>query len=80
MYAASVSSNLVFTSADWMNYEPNPGADPILGLRILMGIYPAIVLAISLIGMYFYPIKGDRLIENRKKLTELHEKKKTTTT
>jgi GPH family glycoside/pentoside/hexuronide:cation symporter len=67
---------LVFTSADWMNYTPNPGADPILGLRILMGIYPAIVLAISLIGMYFYPIKGERLKENRKKLTELHEKKK----
>jgi len=68
---------LVFTSTDWMNYTPNPGADPILGLRILMGIYPAIVLAISLIGMYFYPIKGERLKENRKKLTELHEKKKT---
>ncbi|NVM37461.1 MAG: MFS transporter [Candidatus Lokiarchaeota archaeon] len=67
---------LVFTSSDWMNYEPNPGADPILGLRILMGIYPAIVLAISLVGMYFYPIKGERLKENRRKLTELHEEKK----
>ncbi len=67
---------LVFTSSDWMNYEPNPGADPILGLRILMGIYPAIVLAISLVGMYFYPIKGERLRENRKKLTELHDQKK----
>jgi len=67
--------NLVFTSTDWMNYEPNPGADPILGLRILMGIYPAIVLAISLIGMYYYPIKGERLRENRKKLTELHDEK-----
>ena len=39
---------LVFTSTDWMNFTPNPGANPILGLRILMGIYPAIVLAISL--------------------------------
>ncbi|MFW9900446.1 MAG: MFS transporter [Candidatus Thorarchaeota archaeon] len=67
---------LVFTSTDWMNYDPNPGVNVILGLRILMGIYPAIVLALSLIGMYFYPIKGERLIENRKKLTELHNKKK----
>jgi len=72
--------SLVFTASDWMNYEPNPGADPILGLRILMGIYPAIVLAISLVGMYFYPIKGERLRENRKKLTELHNIKKSSTT
>lgn len=72
--------SLVFTASDWMNYEPNPGADPILGLRILMGIYPAIVLAISLVGMYFYPIKGERLRENRKKLTELHDIKKSSTT
>jgi GPH family glycoside/pentoside/hexuronide:cation symporter len=67
---------MVFTSTDWMNYDPNPGVDVILGLRILMGIYPAIVLGLSLIGMYFYPIKGDRLKENRQKLTELHDKKK----
>ncbi len=67
---------LVFTSTDWMNYTPNPGVDVILGLRILMGIYPATVLAISLIGMYLYPIKGERLKENRRKLTELHDNKK----
>ncbi len=66
---------MVFTSTDWMNYDPNPGVDVILGLRILMGVYPAIVLGLSLIGMYFYPIKGERLKENRKKLTELHTKK-----
>ncbi|MHA2326167.1 MAG: MFS transporter, partial [Promethearchaeota archaeon] len=66
---------LVFTSTDWMNYDPNPGVDVILGLRILMGIYPAIVLGLSLIGMYFYPIKGKRLADNRAKLRDLHEKK-----
>ncbi len=67
---------LVFTSTDWMNYNPNPNVNVIIGLRILMGIYPAIVLSLSLIGMYFYPIKGERLRENRKKLTELHDQKK----
>ncbi|GAH20006.1 unnamed protein product, partial [marine sediment metagenome] len=44
---------LVFTSTDWMNYDPNPGVNVIIGLRILMGIYPAIVLVLSLIGLYF---------------------------
>jgi GPH family glycoside/pentoside/hexuronide:cation symporter len=67
---------LVFSSTDWQTYEPNPGVDTILALRILMGIYPLVVLIISFIGLYFYPIHGERLIENRKKLTELHNEKR----
>jgi Na+/melibiose symporter-like transporter len=66
---------IVFTSTDWYNYTPNPGIDVIFGLQILMGIYPAIVLVLSLVGMYFYPIKGEKLKENRKRLTELHKDK-----
>ena len=69
---------MVFTTTNWYEYDPNPAVDTIFGLQILMGIYPAIVLGISLVGMYFYPIKGQRLAENRRKLTELHEKKRTT--
>ncbi|MFX0012574.1 MAG: MFS transporter [Candidatus Hermodarchaeota archaeon] len=71
-----VMINLVFTSTNWMDYTPNPGVDVIAGLRFLMGIYPGIVLALSLIGMFLFPIKGERLKENRAKLTEMHEKKK----
>jgi GPH family glycoside/pentoside/hexuronide:cation symporter len=67
---------LVFSSTDWQTYEPNPGVDTILALRILLGIYPLIVLIISFIGLYFYPIHGEQLIENRKKLTELHQEKR----
>lgn len=66
---------IVFTTTDWYNYNPNPGVNTIFGLQLLIGIYPAIVLGLSLVGMYFYPIKGQRLAENRRKLTELHEKK-----
>lgn len=66
---------IVFSTTDWYNYEPNPGINTILGLQILMGIYPAIVLIISFIGMYYYPIKGEKLVENRRMLTELHNKK-----
>jgi len=67
---------LVFSSVDWQTYEPNPGVDTIFALRFLMGIYPLIVLIISLIGLYFYPIHGERLMENRRKLTGLHEEKR----
>ncbi len=66
---------LVFSSADWQTYEPNPGVNTILALRLLMGVYPVIVLIIAFIGMYFYPIHGERLMENRRKLTELHAEK-----
>ena len=69
---------VVFTTTNWYEYDPNPTVNTIFGLQILMGIYPAIVLGLSLIGMYFYPIKGQRLAENRRKLAELHEKKRTT--
>lgn len=66
---------IVFSTTDWQSYNPNPNVDTILGLKVLIGVYPAIVLGLSLIGMYFYPIKGGRLKENRRKLTELHEEK-----
>ncbi|TFG27202.1 MAG: MFS transporter [Promethearchaeota archaeon] len=67
---------LVFSSTDWQTYEPNPGVNTIFALRLLIGVYPAIILVVSFIGMYFYPIHGDQLIENRKKLTELHAQKR----
>jgi GPH family glycoside/pentoside/hexuronide:cation symporter len=67
---------IVFSSTDWQTYTPNPGVDTIFALRFLMGIFPLILLIISFIGLYFYPIHGERLMENRRKLTELHEKKR----
>ena len=67
---------IVFSSVDYQTYEPNPGVDTIFALRFLMGVYPLIVLIIAFIGMYFYPIHGERLMENRKKLTELHDQKR----
>jgi GPH family glycoside/pentoside/hexuronide:cation symporter len=66
---------IVFSTTNWQDYDPNPGVNTIFGLQILMGVYPAIILGLSLIGLYFYPIKGAKLEENRKKLTELHEEK-----
>ena len=67
---------IVFSSVDWQTYTPNPGVDTIFALRFLMGIFPLILLIFSFIGLYFYPIHGERLMENRKKLTALHEQKR----
>ncbi|TFG08951.1 MAG: MFS transporter [Promethearchaeota archaeon] len=70
---------LVFSSVDWQTYTPNPGINTIFALRFLMGIFPLILLVISFIGLYFYPIHGERLMENRRKLTQLHDDKRSRT-
>lgn len=67
---------LVFSGTSWSSYTPNPGVDVISGLRSLMGVYPAIVLALGLLGLYLYPIKGRRLDETKEKLAQLHEDKR----
>jgi GPH family glycoside/pentoside/hexuronide:cation symporter len=67
---------IVFSGAAWSTYTPNPGVDVILGLRFLIGIFPAIVLGVCIIALIGYPIHGKRLSELREKLDKLHEQKR----
>lgn len=75
MVATIVTVSLVFTSTGWEEYAPNPGADVILGIRLLMVVFPAIALGVSLICLYFYPFPKERVQEIKKQLAQLHEKK-----
>ncbi|MFW9996098.1 MAG: MFS transporter [Candidatus Odinarchaeota archaeon] len=68
---------IVFTGTEWSTYTPNPGIDVIWGLRFLVGVFPAIVLTIGFVALYFYPIHGKFLQEIRQKLTEVHNQKRT---
>jgi len=47
-----------------------------LGIKILLLIVPAIVTAISLIFIYYYPIHGEKLEEMKAKLEILHIEKR----
>ncbi|NMC07745.1 MAG: MFS transporter [Candidatus Lokiarchaeota archaeon] len=67
---------LLFTGAEWSVFTPNPGVEPVMALRFLIGIYPAIVLTFGLVSLWKYPIHGARLQEIRGKLDELHSKKR----
>ena len=67
---------IVFAGSDWATYTPDPNVDTLAGIRFLLSWFPFIVLILSFIGLWFYPIKGERLKENRKRLTELHIKKR----
>jgi len=67
---------LVFTTTGWGDYSPNPGTDVILGLRILVAIFPAIALGIAILVIYKYPLDGERLRKVKEDLQKLHEEKK----
>jgi Na+/melibiose symporter-like transporter len=67
----------VFQGSEWeQNYSPNPGIDVINSLKFLVGWFPAIILVISAIGLFFYPIKGKRLEQQRNELDLLHKQKR----
>jgi GPH family glycoside/pentoside/hexuronide:cation symporter len=67
---------IVFTGTGWGEYTPKPGADVILGLRFLLGVWPVVVILIAIFFLYKWPIHGERLKENEKLLKELHEEKR----
>ncbi|MHA1783772.1 MAG: MFS transporter [Candidatus Helarchaeota archaeon] len=70
-----ISILIIFNGTGWGKYVPRPGEDVILGLKILMSVFPATA---AFIGAFFFnkfPLKGKRLEEVKKKLEVLHTKK-----
>ena len=68
--------SLVFTETGWEEYSPNPGVDVIIGLRLLMVIFPAITLGVMAICLYFYPFTKSRVMEIKKELKVIHQEKR----
>ncbi|UCE13249.1 MAG: MFS transporter [Candidatus Heimdallarchaeota archaeon] len=75
MIASIITVSLVFSTTGWETYEPYPGVDVILGLRLLVFLFPAIALGITLICLYFYPYSKDYVINMKSRINELHRKK-----
>ena len=75
MVFSILTVGLVFTSVGWEEYTPTPGVNEILGLKILVTLFPAIAIGISLTCLYFYPYTKERVQEMKIQLAELHEKK-----
>ena len=68
---------LVFTYSGWGAYEPESVTpDVILGLRILMAVFPAIALLIGIFVIYKYPLDGERLRKVKEDLQKLHNEKR----
>lgn len=69
--------SLVFTNVGWAVYEPeNVTPQVILGLRILMGVFPIMALLVGFVSMYKYPLDGERLKNIKEQLDVLHAEKK----
>lgn len=51
-------------------------ASALLGIKILWLLVPAVVAAISLIFIYFYPLHAGALVEMQEKLEKLHKEKR----
>lgn len=47
-----------------------------LGIKVMWLLLPALVVAISLIFIYYYPLYGEKLTEMQEKLEKLHAEKK----
>jgi GPH family glycoside/pentoside/hexuronide:cation symporter len=69
---------LVFSGAGWLDadlYDAHLGINVVFGLRILVFVFPSIVLLIILIALHFYPFSKEKVDKMKAKLEELHNKK-----
>jgi len=67
----------VFSTVGWLTFEPSAvTANVILGLRILICVFPSIALIIAVLAIYKYPLHGERLKQVKSKLQEIHDKKR----
>jgi len=75
MVFSVLSVSLVFVSTGWETWDPNPDFDVLLGIRLLMVLFPIIAIGLTLICLYFYPFTKRKVEEIKSKVTELHQKK-----
>jgi GPH family glycoside/pentoside/hexuronide:cation symporter len=66
---------IVFTGTGWGTYTPSAGANVILGLRFLMGVFPVAALLLGMLALYYYPIKGARLKAIQESMAKIHAEK-----
>ncbi len=72
-----VSIAIIFNSVGWAIFTPKGGsAETILGLRLLMVAFPAVVLVIGLLFMLKFPINKEKYDQITRDAAKLHEEKK----
>lgn len=67
---------IIFQGTGWSSYKPNPGTNIIIGLKLIMFLFPAIALIIGILFLRLFDLHGDKLKEMRSKLEQIHSKRK----
>ncbi|MFW9941753.1 MAG: MFS transporter [Candidatus Thorarchaeota archaeon] len=76
MILSILTVGLVFTGTDWSDFTPKPGVNTIIGLKMLVFLFPTIALLITLICLLYYPFPKSKVEEIKKKLLQLHNEKR----
>jgi len=48
----------------------------LFGIRSIVGLIPGLAMMIGVVILFFFPIKGERLVQMKKKIMEMHAEKK----
>ncbi len=65
----------VFAGAGWASYTPAPGVNVIIGLKMIIFLFPAIALCVAFIFLRLYDLHGDKLKAMREELKKHPELK-----
>ncbi|MHA1489222.1 MAG: MFS transporter [Promethearchaeota archaeon] len=71
-----IIATIILTAYGFITGSTTQDATAIIGIKFILFVAPAIVHAISLIFIYFFPYHGETLEKLRVDLLELHAKKK----
>ncbi len=74
--AVAISLAIVFPTVGWATYDPASVTDlTLIGIRILMCIFPSVAIGLALILFRKFPINKEKYAEIKEKLEELHSEK-----
>jgi GPH family glycoside/pentoside/hexuronide:cation symporter len=71
-----IIATIILVSFGYVQGSETQSESALFGITLLFLIYPAIVIGISLIFIYFYPLDGEALLEMEEKLEVIHKKKR----
>jgi len=66
---------IIFGYNGWLEFDPTPGIETIIGLKILVCVLPLIALVIAILVIYKYPLDGEKLANVTEGVKKLHEEK-----
>ncbi|MBD3254620.1 MAG: hypothetical protein GF383_05980 [Candidatus Lokiarchaeota archaeon] len=66
-----ITIGIIFQGTGWSSYKANPGVNVILGLKLIIFLFPALALVIAVIFLRSFELHGDKLKEMRIELQKM---------